>query len=73
MSGTDGKSGCRARPSIPLSQPLNVFVRRSATMLAVVSWMPSNTFRTPLFSVTNTRPSLENSTDVGRVRPSNTT
>ncbi len=41
--------------------------------MAEVSARPSNTLMTPAFSATKTRPSGENSTAVGSVRPLKTT
>src|SRR5919202_4499297 len=64
-----GKLGSSARPSRPLSQKLCTLVRRSAKIVGVVSERLSKTLIKPLFSATKTRPSLENLTVVGWVRP----
>ena len=65
-TGFAGKLGCSARPSRPRSQPLKTFVRRSATVVAVVSEKPSKTLTRPLFSATNTLPS-ERELDLGEL------
>ena len=56
-------------PSMPRSQKLWTFVRRSAKTVGVVSERLSKTLMSPLFSATNTRPSEANRITVGLVSP----
>src|SRR5437868_9918107 len=74
MYGRVGHCGSTASPSRPRSQKLWVFVRRSATIVGVVSVRLSNSSTTPVFNPTNTRVSGNgaNFTTVGAARPWNT-
>ena len=58
-------------PSMPRSQKLWTWVRRSAQIVGVGSPRPSKTLIRPLFSATNTLPSGANLTTVGLVSPLN--
>ena len=72
-TASPGSSGSSARPRRPRSQKLWTLVRRSAKIVGVGSVRSSKTLMRPLFSATNTRPSLANRTAVGCSSPAKTT
>src|SRR5262245_45402591 len=73
MLRTVGNDGSSARPRRPRSLKLCTLVRRSTYTDGVGSVRLSNTLIRPLCSATNTRPSGENCTAVGWLRPLKTT